>query len=71
MSRLQILSLVALAGAAIWTYLPSMASWRLRFPVTQDTLGHMKNVMSIRASYESPEVQQAATALLQSLLQVK
>ena len=71
MSRIQILSLVALAGAAIWTYLPPLASLRVRFPATQDTLGHMKNVMTIRASYESPEVQQSATALLQALLQVK
>jgi hypothetical protein len=74
MTRLQIISFLALIAAAVWTYLPLLKITlpSLRTPgKSPDTLGHMRNVMAVRDAYEAAEVKNAATALLQSLLQVK
>jgi len=71
MSNLQILSLVVLAGVAAWTYLPIRNfAWPTKLG-KQDALGHMRNVMEIRDTYQSPEIQSAATALLKALLDIK
>jgi hypothetical protein len=72
MTRIQIISLIAIAGAAAWSYFPRSM---LRIPTVKpkgpDVLGHMRSVMEIRNTYTSSEVQTAATALLQALLNAK
>ena len=75
MTRIQLISLIAVAGAAAWTYFPRslrIPSSLSRIPSKKPPLlSHMSSVMEIRDTYESPEVKAAATALLQALLQAK
>ena len=65
MSAMQIASLVIVAAAAAYFYLPSI-SWPAAKP---SSMKQVEAVLSIRDSATTPEVRKACTALLQALLQ--
>jgi len=70
MTSMQIVSLGALAAVVAWNYAPHL-KWPVIKPKAPDTLKHIEQVLSIRASYPAPEVTTACTQLLQALLQTK
>jgi hypothetical protein len=65
MTTFQIVSLVVLAGVAVWTYAPRISLPSLGKP---SSLKQIQQVLAIRDSSKSPAVVEACNALLQALL---
>jgi hypothetical protein len=65
MSTLQIISLLLVAAAAAYSYLPAI-KWPTAKP---DSMAAVEAVLRIRDTSTTPEVRKACTQLLQALLQ--
>lgn len=72
MTTIQILSLVALACVAAYSYLPAI-QWPAKTPTGKkpDILSQIKDVVAIRDSYDSSEITKACNTLLSVLLKVQ
>jgi hypothetical protein len=70
-TTIQILSLCVLVAAIAWAYIPGLLGG-ISLPTTQPPLmRHIDQIVTIRSTYRTPEVNAACNNLLSVLLQVK